>query len=384
MMIQADRLVNLPPYLFEEIDRRIQEAKNNGIDIISFGIGDPDLPTPTHIVEACSKSLEDARNHRYPSSQGKISFREAVALRYKEDFGVSVDPENEVSSLIGSKEGIHNIHLAYINPGDTVLSPNPGYPVYGISPSFSGGRIYSMPIIEDNNFLPNLESIPAAIARKAKIIWLNYPNNPTAATAEKPFYKEVLDFAKEYDLIICSDEAYSSIAFDGYRPISMLEVDKAHERTIVFNSLSKTYNMTGWRIGYALGNPEIVGSLVKLKGNVDSGASQFIQDAATTALTSSQDCVKENVLIYQKRRNLLVDGLQKIGYKVRIPKATFYLWLRVPREDSMSFANKLLSLGIVVTPGIGFGEHGKGFVRFALTQKEGRIKEALDRIEGIS
>lgn len=382
-MIQADRLVNLPPYLFEEIDRRIRKAREKGIDVISFGIGDPDLPTPSHIQDACISAVKKPENHRYPSSKGKLSFREAVAQRFETDYKVTLDPENEVTSLIGSKEGIHNIHLAYINPGDIVLSPNPGYPVYSISPAFCGGTSYAMPLTSENAFLPDLSAIPPDIAKKAKIVWLNYPNNPTAATAEAPFYEEVLEFASENDIIVCSDEAYSSIAFDGFKPPSLIKFDGAMERGIVFNSLSKTYNMTGWRIGYAVGCPEIVSSLMKLKGNVDSGACQFIQDAATTALTSSQDCVDENIAIYAKRRDLLVNGLRNLGFTLKAPKATFYVWMKTPGSDSMEFATDLLKVGVVVTPGVGFGKYGEGYVRFALTQPEERISEALVRMEGV-
>jgi LL-diaminopimelate aminotransferase len=382
-MIQADRLVNLPPYLFEEIDRKISLAREEGIDVISFGIGDPDLPTPTHILDACISAVKNPVNHRYPSSKGKLSFREAVAERYNVDYGVELDSEHEVTSLIGSKEGIHNIHLAYVNSGDIVLSPNPGYPVYMISPEFCGGSVYALPLTSENNFLPDLSAIPTDVAKKAKIIWLNYPNNPTAATAEASFYKEVLEFANENDLIVCSDEAYSSVSFDGYKPPSLMEFDGAMERGIVFNSLSKTYNMTGWRIGYAVGCSEIVSSLVKFKGNVDSGASQFIQDAATAALTSSQACVDENIGIYAKRRDLLVKGLRNLGFQVNKPKATFYLWMKTPWSDSMGFASDLLKVGVVVTPGVGFGEHGEGYVRFALTQPEERISESLERMESL-
>ncbi|RMF91720.1 MAG: aminotransferase class I/II-fold pyridoxal phosphate-dependent enzyme [Methanobacteriota archaeon] len=382
-MRQADRLAELPPYLFEQIDSRIRKARAEGVDIISFGIGDPDLPTPPHIVEACKKALDNPENHRYPSSRGMDEFRGAVADRYKADFGVEVDPEREVTALIGSKEGIHNIHLAYVNPGDAVLYPEPGYPVYRISPGFCGGQAYPMPLKKERGFLPDLGAIPEEVSRKARIIWLNYPNNPTAATATKGFYREVVDFARDNDLIVCSDEAYSAIAYDGYRPPSLLEVEGALEVGVVFNSLSKTYNMTGWRIGYALGNEDIIGSLVKLKSNVDSGACRFIQEGAVAALTSSQDCVRENVKIYQSRRDILVKGLRSMGFAVEPPKATFYVWMETPEGDSMAFASRLLDAGVVVTPGVGFGRHGEGFVRFALTQPAERIAEALERMERI-
>jgi LL-diaminopimelate aminotransferase len=380
-MRQAERLIELPPYLFEEIDRKIRKAGEEGADIISFGIGDPDLPTPHHIVEACVKAVKDPENHGYPSSSGKVEFRRAVAERYKADTGIELDPEKEVTALIGSKDGIHNIHLTYVNPGDVVLHPDPGYPVYGISPAFCGGVPYPLPLKKENDFLPDLDAVSDEVARKAKIIWLNYPNNPTAATAEKGFYKEIVDFARDNDIIICSDEAYSAIAYDGHKPSSLLEVDGAQEHGVVFNSLSKTYNMTGWRIGFAVGNSEIISSLVKLKSNVDSGACRFIQEGAITALTSSQDCVGENIKIYQSRRDMLVKGLRELGFAVDVPKATFYVWMEVPGGDSMAFATKLLDVGVVVTPGVGFGRHGEGYVRFALTQPEERIKEALERVK---
>jgi len=382
-MEQAERLMSLPPYLFEEMDRRVSRAAEKGVDIISFGIGDPDLPTPPHIVEACIKAVKDAQNHRYPSSRGKRSFREAVAERYRLDHGVELDPEKEVTCLIGSKEGIHNIHLAFVNPGDVVLYPDPGYPVYRISPSFCGARAHPMPLLKDRGFTPDLHALPEEILERAKLLWLNYPNNPTAATVDKGFYREVLEFASEHGLILCSDEAYSAIAFDGYKAPSLIELDGAFERAIVFNSLSKTYSMTGWRIGYAVGCEELIQGLVKLKGNVDSGACQFIQDAAAAALSSSQDCVFRAVEVYRRRRDRLVKGLRRLGFDVEPPRATFYLWMEVPGHDSMAFAKKLLEVGVVVTPGIGFGEHGEGYVRFALTQSEERIEEALDRMEAV-
>ncbi|GBE56570.1 LL-diaminopimelate aminotransferase [archaeon BMS3Bbin16] len=382
-MIQAERLLKLPPYLFEEIDRRIQKAREEGIDVISFGIGDPDLPTPAHIVDACIDAAKKPENHRYPSSKGTQGFREAVAGRIKSDYGVELNPNSEVTSLIGSKEGVHNIHMAFVNPGDVVLYPNPGYPVYSISPGFCGGRAVPMPLSEENGFLPDLGAIPSDVAKKAKIIWLNYPNNPTSATADKSFYSEAMDFAVDNDIIVCSDEAYSAVAFDGYRPPSFLEVDGAKEQGIVFNSLSKTYNMTGWRIGYAVGCSDVVSGLVKLKGNVDSGAPQFIQAAAEVALTSSQSCVADNIKVYAGRRDALVKGLRGLGFDVEAPKATFYLWMKISGGDSMDFATNLLKTGVVVTPGVGFGEYGEGYVRFALTQPVGRINEAVGRMEKI-
>jgi len=296
---------------------------------------------------------------------------------------VELDPEREVIALIGSKEGVHNIHFAFVNPGDVVLYPDPGYPVYRTGPLFAGGEAYAMPLRKENNFLPDLEAIPRDKVKRAKMMWINYPNNPTAAVAEAEFYREVIDFARDNDIIVCSDEAYSAIAFDGYRVRSFLEFDGAMEVGIAIDSLSKAYNMTGWRIAYAAGNAEIIAGLGKVKTNVDSGASQIIQEAAIAALRGSQECVRENVRIYQERRDVLVRGLRKLGFNVDKPKATFYLWMEVPGGDSMAFAEKLLEAGVVVTPGVGFGEHGEGFVRFALTQPVARIEEALERMERV-
>jgi LL-diaminopimelate aminotransferase len=380
----ADRIKDLPPYLFAEIDRKIEEKKRRGNDIISFGVGDPDIPTPQHIIEACCKAAKKPENHRYPSYEGMLAFRQAVAGRYERDYGLDINPEDEVIALIGSKEGVHNIHLAFVNPGDVVLCSDPGYPVYRTGSLFAGGEAYPMPLLKENNFLPDLEAIPPEKARKAKMMWINYPNNPTAAVADKGFYKEVVDFARDNEIIVCSDEAYSAIAYDGYEPPCLLEVEGAKEVGIVFNSLSKAYNMTGWRLGYAVGNREVIAGLGKVKTNVDSGASQIIQEAGIAALTSSQECVRENIRVYQERRDVLVEGLCKIGFKCERPKATFYVWLEVPDGDSIAFAERLLEeANIVCTPGIGFGRCGEGFVRFALTQPVERIKEALERMEGV-
>lgn len=380
----ADRIKRLPPYLFAELDRKIEEKKREGVDVISLGVGDPDIPTPNHIIDACCEAARKPENHRYPTYEGMLSFREAVSRRYLSDYGVELDPEREVIALLGSKEGIHNIHFAFINPGDLVLYTDPGYPVYRTGPLFAGGEIYCMPLLKDNNFLPDLEAIPEEKAKKAKIMWINYPNNPTAAVADEEFYKEVVDFAYDNNILICSDEAYSHIAYDGYKPPTLLEVEGAKEVGVVFNSLSKAYNMTGWRIGYAVGNEDAISGLRKVKTNVDSGVSQIIQEAAIRALTDSQECIRENIRVYQERRDVLVEGLHRMGLKCEKPKATFYVWLEVPDGDSMAFANMLLDkAGVVCTPGIGFGQYGEGYVRLALTQPVERIKEALERIEGV-
>ncbi len=379
----AERIKSLPPYLFAELDRKIAEKRKEGVDIISFGIGDPDIPTPDHIIKAACEAANNPENHRYPSYEGMLKFREAVAERFKRDYGVELKPDGEVITLIGSKEGIHNIHLAFVNPGDYVLYSSPGYPVYKTGPIFAGGKAYAMPLKKENSFLPDLDAVPEEVARKAKLMWISYPNNPTSAVAELDFYKEVVDFARDYDIIVCSDEAYSGIAFDGYRVRSFLEADGAKEVGIVIDSLSKTYNMTGWRIAYAAGSEEVIKGLGKVKTNVDSGASQIIQEAGIAALLGPQDCVRKNVEIYQERRDVLYNGLEKLGIKCQKPKATFYLWAEVEDGNSLNFADKLLEAGVVVTPGVGFGEEGEGYVRFALTQPVERIQEALERMEKV-
>ncbi len=379
----AERIRNLPPYLFAELDRKIAKKREEGVDIISFGVGDPDIPTPEHIIHAACEAAKRPENHRYPSYEGMISFREAVAERFKRDYNVELKAESEVITLIGSKEGIHNIHLAFINLDDYVLYSSPGYPVYKTGPIFAGGKPYAMPLKKENNFLPELEAIPEDVARKAKLMWINYPNNPTSAVAELDFYREVVDFARDYDIIVCSDEAYSGIAFDNYKIKSFLEIDEAREVGIVIDSLSKTYNMAGWRIAYAAGNEDVISGLGRVKTNVDSGASQIIQEAGIAALIDHQDSVRKNVEIYQKRRDLLYNGLEKLGIWCQKPKATFYLWAEVEDGNSLSFADKLLEAGVVVTPGIGFGNDGEGYVRFALTQDVERIHEALERIKKV-
>lgn len=379
----ASRMARLPPYLFAELDRRVEEKRREGADVISFGVGDPDLPTPRHIIEACCEAAKKPENHRYPSYEGMLRFREAVAERYKKDRGVEVDPEKEVIALIGSKEGIHNIHFALVEQGDVVLYPEPGYPVYRTGALFAGGEPYAVPLKEEHGFLPDLEALPREKVKKARILWLNYPNNPTASVAGREFYKEAVDFALDNDIVICSDEAYSRFTFDGYKACSLLEVEGGMEAGVVFDSLSKTYNMPGWRLAYALGNEEVIQALKEVKTNVDSGVSQIIQEAGIAALTSSQECVAANLEVYRERRDAMVEGLNRLGFKCSKPKATFYLWLRVP-GDSMGFASMLLEKAAVVcTPGVGFGEHGEGYVRLALTQPMARIREALDRMENV-
>ncbi len=377
----ADRLRKLPPYLFAELDEMKARKENEGVKVIDFGVGDPDLPTPEHVVREMQRAVEKVDNQKYPSYAGKIEFREAVANFYKRRKGVNVEPER-IIALIGSKEGIAHLPLAFVENGDYVLYTEPGYPVYHSSAIFAGGIPYELPLKEENNYLPDFESIPENVARKAKILFLNYPNNPTTAVAEMDFIKEAVDFCVDNKIILAHDAAYSEIAFN-YRPRSFLEYDRAFECVIEFGSLSKTYNMTGWRIGYALGNEEVVNGLLKVKTNVDSGIFNAIQDAAIAALNGDDSVIEHNNEIYRERRDALVDGLKKIGFGVEKPKATFYVWLRVG-GSSIDFARKLLDeTGVLVTPGVGFGKSGEGYVRFALTRDVSVIKEALERMEGL-
>ena len=382
-METAQRIKALPPYLFAQIDKKIAEAKARGVDVISFGIGDPDLPTPEHIVKKLQEKAADPSTHRYPSYEGLSVYREAVANWYKRRFGVELNPDTEVVSLIGSKEGIAHLPLCYVDPGDVCLVPDPAYPVYAIGVLFAGGESYKMPLLEENGFLPDLEAIPADVAKKAKILYLNYPYNPTGAVADKEFFQKAVEFAKTYDIIVCHDAAYTEIAFDGYKPISFLEVPGAMDVGIEFHSLSKTYNMTGWRVGWAAGNADIVSALGRIKTNIDSGIFEALQYAGIEALEGSQDCIDENMKVYTHRRDLLVEGLKKLGWPIEKPKATIYVWAPVPAGmNSTDFAALLLDkAGVVVTPGIGYGESGEGYFRMSLTLPTERLEEGLRRIE---
>lgn len=381
----AERVKNLPPYLFAKIDKMKQESISKGIDLIDLSIGDPDIPTPKHIVEAMKKAVEKPENHRYPSYEGMLSYREAVSDWYKRRFNVNLDPKNEVLCLIGSKEGIGHIPLAFVNPSDIVLVPSPGYPVYPIGTAFAGGNPYIMPLLEEKDFLPDFKSIPEDVLKKAKLMFLNYPNNPTSAIADETFFKEAIEIAYKYNIIICHDAAYSEIYYDNQRPISFLNVEGAKDVGIEFHSLSKTYNMTGWRIGYAVGKKDIIAGLGKIKTNLDSGVFQAIQEASIVALNTEEDILHEIRDIYQERRNVLYEGLKEIGLSLKKPSATFYLWVKVPSNlNSTEFVSLLLEkAGVLGTPGVGFGSYGEGYIRFALTQSTDRIKEAVNRIKSI-
>lgn len=383
---EAKRIKQIPPYLFAQIDQKKKEMREKGMDLIDLGIGDPDLPTPEPVIKRMKKASEDPGNHHYPSYEGMIEFRTAAAQWFERRFGVRVDPKTEVLTLIGSKEGIAHIPLAFVNPGDYVLVPSPGYPVYRVATLFAGGTPYFMPLVKENDFLPKLSEIPKEVAEKSKLLFINYPNNPTSAIAERHFFEEVIAFARRYEIIVCHDAAYSELAFDGYRPLSFFEIEGSKEVGIEFHSLSKTFNMTGWRIGFAVGNPEIVSGLGRVKTNIDSGLFQAIQEAGIEALNRYDTPIPNLIRIYEGRRNVMVKGLRQIGLEVDLPKATFYLWIRVPRGyTSAQFATLLIeNAGIVATPGNGFGEAGEGYIRMALTVDESRLQEAIERLKKIN
>ena len=379
----AQRIQTIPPYLFAEIDKKKEEAIKKGVDIINLGIGDPDKPTPNNIIEKLRESVKDPKTHDYPPYTGTAEFRQAVALWYKNRFRVDLDPDNEVMALIGSKEGIAHIFLAFIDPGDFSLIPDPAYPVYKTGTLFANGFPYIMPLLEQNNFLPNLEEIDEEIAQRAKLMFISYPNNPTAAIADKGFFEKVVKFAKKYNILVCHDFAYSEMTFDGYKTSSFLEVEGAKDVGIEFHSLSKTYNMTGWRLGFIVGNKEAISALSIIKTNIDSGVFKAIQQAGIEALTGPQDNIEKMNKIYTGRRNVVINGLNKLGWNLKATKATFYIWLPTPKNmKSIDFANLLLEkTGIIVTPGIGYGEYGEGYVRIALTVDEKRLEEAIERLK---
>ncbi len=379
----SERLKRLPPYLFAEIDRVKRELRDQGKDLIDLGVGDPDQPTPGHIIDALCRGAADPTSHRYALDFGMDKLRGSIAAWYKERFGVDLDPDTEILPLLGSKEGISNISLAFINPGDTALVPNPAYPVYQSGVIFAGGEPVAMPLLEENDYLIDLDSIEEAVARKAKIVFLNYPNNPTAATCELDYFERVAEFARKRGIIVCHDGAYTEMGFDGFKPPSFLQARGAKEVGIEFHSLSKTYNMTGWRVGFAVGNDQVIKGLSKVKSNIDSGIFRAVQVAGIEALTGSQDFRKDLLAMYQRRRDRLVDGLNALGWGVRKPKATFYVWCRVPRGYSSAAFTELLlqETGIVTTPGAGLGRYGEGYVRMVITRSEEEIAVALERLK---
>ena len=378
----AKRVRSLPPYLFATIDSMKEKAVSKGIDLIDLSIGDPDMPTPSHIVEKMRKAVKNPVHHQYPSYAGMLSFRQAVTDWYRKRFNVKLNPKTEVVSLIGSKEGIGHMPLAFIDPGDYALVPSPGYPVYPVATLLAGGKSHEMPLLEKNNYLPDLKAIPKSVLKKSKLMFVNYPNNPTAACADRGFYKELIGFAAKNNIIICHDAAYSEIYYDNEKPLSFLQIPGAKGVGVEFHSLSKTYNMTGWRIGFAVGNKDAIAGLGKIKTNLDSGIFQAIQEAGIEALNTGDTLLGKNRNLFQERRDVLYNGLKKLGLEVNKPKATFYLWIKCPKGvSSMDFTTHLLNkAGVLSTPGNGFGAHGEGYVRFALTVPVKRIREAVERI----
>ena len=386
MLTVSQRLAQLPTYLFAKIDELKRDVLASGADIIDLGTGDPDIPTAPRVVERLYASAKIKENHNYPSYNGLRILRETMARWCERRFSVKLNPENEILPLLGSKEGIGHIPLAFVNEGDVALVPDPGYPVYQTGTILAGGEPSFLPLRKENEFLPQLSSVSETLARRAKIMFLNYPNNPTTAIASKEFFKEVVRFAKKYEIIICHDAAYSEITFGDYRAPSFLEVEGAMDVGVEFHSLSKTYNMTGWRVAWVCGNPQIISALLKVKTNLDSGIFQPIQYAAIEALDNSDEEVSQVTKIYTERRDVLVDGLAKIGWKVPRPKATLYVWLPLPSSFTSSFELTeylLREAHIVTTPGVGFGDCGEGFIRIALTSPRDRIEETVQRISNL-
>ena len=384
MIELADRVKRLPPYLFAEIEKTMKEKKAKGVDLISLSIGDPDLPPPPVVIDALKEEVANLKNHNYSLSQGEPDFRETVAAWFKERFRVDIN-QDEVIALLGSKEGLANIARAFVNGNDHVFVPDPSYPVYNnASTILNDGIPVPMPLLQENDFKPDFECLNPA---EAKMMFLNYPNNPTGATIDKAFLKHAVEFAQENEIILCYDNAYSEVSFDGYMAPSIFEIEGAKEIAVEFHSLSKTFNMTGDRIAFAVGNKKLISGLAKVKSQIDSGPPVYIQKVAMKALESYKsghppDFLKENNRIYAERRDVLVDRLCSMGFTCRKPKATFYVWLNCG-SSSIEFATKLLNAGVAVTPGIGFGKNGENCVRFSLTQPKERIVEASKRIAAL-
>ena len=381
-MKRAKRIDQVPEYLFVQISRKIAEKRARGIEVISFGIGDPDLPTPQPILDELCAASEDAATHRYPESEGLPEFREAVADWYGVRFGVNLDPETEALSLIGAKEGIGHLPLAVLDPGDTALVPDPGYPVYSVGTLFAGAESYMLPLTEENGWLPDLDAIPEEVARRASLLWINYPNNPTGATAELDFFETVVAFARKYDVAVMHDACYTDVAFDGYRPPSFLQAPGAKEVGVEFHSLSKTYNMTGWRLGMAVGNAELIEALRVVKSNLDSGVPQAVQRMGIAAMSLSEDVIAERNAVYRKRMDRVVEALKSIGLSVERPKASLYVWARVPEGyTSAEFSESLLDeQDVLVSAGSGYGKYGEGYVRLSITVSDEGVDKAVDRI----
>ena len=380
----SERMNRVPPYLFVQISRKIAEKKAQGIEVISFGIGDPDIPTPDYVVDALGDASHDPPNHRYPESEGLPEFREGVADWYLRRFGVELDPEKEVISLIGAKEGIGHVAFCFLDAGDVALVPDPGYPVYAMGTLFAGGESYMLPLTSENDWLPDLDSIPDDVARKAKLLWLNYPNNPTGAVTDLDYFSKAIEFAKTYDIAVMHDACYTEVAYDGYRPPSFLQAKGAMDVGIEFHSLSKSYNMTGWRIGMAVGNAEMIEALLTIKSNLDSGVPQAVQHMAIEAMKRPLESVDDRNAVYQARRDRIVPVLKDMGMKAQSPKAGLYIWAGVPEGyTSAEFAEKLLEdTDVLMIPGGNYGAAGEGYVRLSITLQDNLIDKALDRVAG--
>jgi LL-diaminopimelate aminotransferase len=376
------RVENLPPYLFVQISRKIAAKKARGEEVISFGIGDPDIPTPGPIIERLREAALDPVNHRYPETEGLPELRRAIAVWYQKRFGVALDADKEVLPLLGAKEGIGHVAFCFIDSGDIALVPDPGYPVYNIGTMLAGGEPYYLPLNDNNRFLPDLGAIPAEILKRSRLLWLNYPNNPTGAVAELDFFEKAVEFARRNNILICHDGPYTEVAYDGYRPVSFMQVKGAREVGIEFHSLSKSYNMTGWRIGMVVGNAQMIDALRRIKSNLDSGIPQAIQQMAITALSGPQEAIDEHNRIYQRRRDILLKTLKEMGIQAIKPKASLYVWARVPKGySSAGFADDLLEQSnIVVTPGTGYGPNGEGYIRFSLTISDQLLQKGIAKL----
>lgn len=382
VMEVSQRLKSIPPYVFAEIDKKRQAKIAEGVDVINLGIGDPDQPTPRHIVEAMHDALENPANHHYPPFGGMKEYKEAIVAWCKKRFGIDIDVNNEVTSLIGSKEGLHNTIMAFIDKGDINIIPDPGYPVYRTSTILAGGEPYFMPLTPENNFLPDLDAIPEAVLKKAKLLMISYPNNPTAGVADLAFFEKAVAFCKKHNIMLCHDLAYSEMTFDGYKAPSILQVKGAKEIAFELHSLSKTYNMTGWRIGFAIGHSEAIKAIAKIKSNIDTDIFKPIQLAAVAAMNGPTDHITYCNNLYIERRDLAVERLNSLGWNIKPSKATFYMWIPTPTGMSAAdFAGIMLDkAGIVVPPGTAYGPNGEGFVRMSLCVEKTRLAEAFDRM----
>ncbi|MCX7921330.1 MAG: LL-diaminopimelate aminotransferase [Clostridia bacterium] len=385
-MKQARRLDNAPPYLFVEIEANIKKALAQGVDVINLGIGDPDMPTPDFVVDKMISAVKDPKYHCYPEYSGCIEFRTAVSRYYKRRFGVTIDPETEVVALLGSKEGIAHIFFALVNDCDFTLVPDPQYPVYQLATALTGGVPYPMPLTKENGYLPDLSVIPQEVIRRSKILFVNYPNNPTGTVADLNFYQRLVDFALEHDIVVCNDNAYSEFTYDGVIAPSILQAKGAMETAVEFHSLSKSYNMTGWRIGYAVGNKDAISKLKKMKENIDSGIFTAVQLAGTEALNRGDEFAKTMRSVYKRRRDTAMEELKNLGLEFEVPKGAFYIWVKVPPSfTSKTFTSMLLEkTGVVVAPGNGYGSFGEGYIRISLTVGHERLKEAFERIKQLS